>query len=84
MAEIAWEDPPAIIKSGGAPQKWAKLLSPVMERPGCWARIAEYATASVARTTASNLRHRKVVIPDGVWEFVAREGRVYARYVGPS
>lgn len=82
--EVVWEDLPPKKRSGGAAAKWRPLLLPLMERPGCWARIAEYESARTARTARMNLRAGRIIVPPGEWEFAARDKRVYARYVGPS
>lgn len=85
MSDIEWIDPPA--------QKaidWMERLAPLVERPGEWAVVARKAKPSTAYSTANNLRHGLVRIPDGVWEFQAatdpetREGVVRACYVGPA
>lgn len=85
---IVWEDPPAARSKRGATNKWVTILTPLMDRPGQWARMAVRDSAGLAANQAANLR-RNIRIPAGRWEFTSRkidERRhgVYARYLGPD
>lgn len=84
MEEIVWEDPPA--PKRGHNGMWVERLAPLVERPGEWARVKGPTSESNARATANNLKDRKIKIPDGKWEVVARhvdgKGYVWARYLG--
>jgi hypothetical protein len=87
---IVWEDPPEILNPRnvlGRPPVWVTRLTPLIERPNEWARIAERPPGP-ARSLAGSLRKRQVRVPEGEWEFAARsrdgKGYVYARYLGPS
>lgn len=79
--EIVWEDPPPPTQHQRG--KWEHVLNQVKERPGQWARIAEYETVRPARALAHNLKRGHIRKRDGEWEFSTRENRVYARYLGP-
>jgi hypothetical protein len=83
MTEIIWEDPPINIKGSGI---WIKRLTPLMDHPNRWARVATLNRNS-ASAAAKFLRERRYSVPPGRWEFqgVSCEGRgnIYARYLGP-
>jgi hypothetical protein len=80
LSPIVWEDlPPAPSSTRG---KWRQVLEQLMERPGEWARIAEFDHVRKARSLAHNLNRRKVAVPPGRWEYASRDKRVYARYLG--
>lgn len=84
--ELQWEEPP---EEAFAPAKavgtWWSRLSPLLERPGVWARVATgYEKPTGAQHTLSRLRGRKVKYPPGRFEFVRTQDSVYARYLGPD
>ena len=85
---IVWEDPaPAGPSFGPRQKKWNALLDEVARRPNEWALVQTKTSRQLAHATATNLRLRKVTVPPGEWEFVARrrEGGdfgVFARYLG--
>ena len=84
--EIVWEDPPPSSRGGRLP--WGDRLKPLIERPNEWAQVTTFPTGAAARSIAGTLRQGKGTVPEGKWEFTAREledgrGAVYARYLGP-
>lgn len=89
-AGIVWEDPYALPSrgKGGQPGRWFVILQPLMERPGFWARIKDFAAIAAASTCAHNLNRRMLNYPAGRWRFIARTvdgvGVLYGRYLGPE
>jgi hypothetical protein len=82
--EIVWEDPPPAAPGGRLP--WRDRLKPLMERPNEWARVTTFPTIAVATSIAGPLRAGKFSLPEGRWDFTAREledgsGAIYARYL---
>jgi hypothetical protein len=80
-----WEDPP---RQSARTYKgvWADRLSPLVDHPKRWARVATR-SASSAYATVARLKNRTYVYPPGRWEFISRnvgDGKwaVYARYLG--
>jgi hypothetical protein len=81
--EIVWEDPP--LKARGNKQVWIDRLTPLLEYPNRWAKVFLAGSA----VTATKLRRREYVIPEGRWEFRTHQiamgqYEVYARYLGPK
>lgn len=82
---IVWEEPPAppTSKQKG---KWLRLLRPLVEHPGEWARIREYTRGASAYAARQQLTSPRAILPPGEWEFAARQkdgkGYLYARYLG--
>lgn len=84
MSEPQWEEPTRTKKTSGM---WMERLTPLMERPGAWARAATLRNQSSAGSAAHWLNRRLIKIPPGRWEFVSRtitqgEYAVFARYLG--
>lgn len=89
-----WEVPPSTRRGGPGQFKWIPLLTPLMERPGEWAKVDTKRTPLLATAMAYQLRHHErpttsVVVPPGRWEFTSRAmddgtGAIYARYLGPE
>jgi hypothetical protein len=90
---LRWEEPPETARRGSGQQSGEVItnLRAAAERPGEWARIATYPTASSASTVAGDLRsgRRARSKPAGRWEF--KSGRadgggygVWACYLGPD
>lgn len=79
---VVFEDPPAGGRKG-LKDRLALELEAVAARPGEWARIARYTSASGASAAATALRKNP---PKGRWEFrgVAKDGAsfLYVRFVG--
>lgn len=68
---------------------WAEVLTPLMNDPEEWYRVASYPNPKTAYNVAYFLRDGAYRKPNGVWEFrgakVAEdEGAVYARYMGDA
>lgn len=91
-AEIIWETPPPKSSRNSQSDTWVDRLSPLVEKPGEWARVWEGAV-STARSYTTSLRSRKFPIPNpgDSWSFVSRSldtdktrGRLYACYVGET
>lgn len=83
--EIMWKDPgPSRRGFGSTPGVWQDRLRPLMHHPGRWAVVHTSDTAQKASGMAASLRSPKAKIPAGKWEFQARLGEVFARYVGPE
>jgi hypothetical protein len=61
-----------------------EVLAPLVEHPGKWAVVKKAEDNQKASTTAASLRKDTARKPEGKWEFVARQGEVFARYVGPE
>jgi hypothetical protein len=86
---IVWEDPPAINRGGSTgPSLWERRLSPLLERPGTWAKVA-VGTQSYCSSATGHLRDHRLKVPPGLWEFAARTmgdgtGAIYARYLGET
>jgi hypothetical protein len=86
MEPIRWEDPPT-----GVPEKkrkWVQLLEPLLEHPKRWAVVATFEHQRQAEAAAYHMRARKIAMPPGQWEGLAKtvdsEYRLYARYLGPD
>lgn len=84
MSEIEWEDPPEAFAGKSTEGKWVRLLMPMIEFPQRWAKVRTCETNNHAQSICSQLKRRKVQIPDGRWEFIGRKNIVYARYLGPE
>lgn len=91
MSEIVWEDPPE--PATGRKGVWFERLSPLMEKPGEWARVLDTLFARTAYGTVTVIKQgksgtRSMNRPPGQWEACARkvDGKfyVYARYLGPE
>lgn len=87
MSGIAWEDPPPMERPK---RDWAGIADSLRERPGEWARIAEYGARGPAAMMATRVSRSfyMPLRPAGTFEGTARrfgEGwAVYARYVGEA
>lgn len=84
--EIVWEDP--LPSRSHQPGIWEQRLAPLLERPNTWARVHE-ASKGTVHGQVSVLKRRKVRIPEGRFEFCARNvdgntAYIYARYLGPE
>lgn len=82
---LLWETPRAIGRRAAV--DWVKLLTPLMEHPGEWARARTCASQGNASSTTFKLNHRMYIIPEGQFEFVTRklgptEWGIYARFLG--
>lgn len=86
---LPWEEPPKPSR-GGAGGVWIDRLKPLMELPGR-SKVVFVGPAGrrkAAEKVAYSLRHGKLRIPDGDWEFTSRwieaenVSKVYARYLG--
>ena len=84
MNEFVWEDPPKRHAMGDK-DVWATRLALLKDRPGQWARVAEYPEIGRASTVAYQLRSGRVRGGAG-FEFTGRTvgdiAYLYARYVG--
>jgi hypothetical protein len=79
---VVWEQPPPR-KDADRVGAWERRLMPLRERPGEWARVKDGLTERTAQTYASELRRTKRYRkPAGRYEFAARGGAIYARYLG--
>ncbi len=82
--EVTFRDPP--------PRKnrtdWARLLTPLIDRPGEWAQVKSYAKPGTAYAAADNFRRGFVQMPapPDQWEFAVREldgaHWLFVRFVG--
>lgn len=80
--DVVWEELPRRVQRGGRPRVWESRLTQFTGNPGEWGVVENYeGDLYRAQTTASNLRHH-AVLPPGRWEFKARLGVVYGRYLG--
>lgn len=80
-------NPPAINrrrKREHAATEWHALLAPVMRSPGNWFVITPpYETSRAAANAAFDLKWgRRLNIPDGRWDAVARENDLYVKFLG--
>jgi hypothetical protein len=88
MTEPIWEEPPTPFTRRH--QVWMDALEPLMERPGCWARVRTWdeEKPTAGQNAARSLRNGEYRIPPGEWTFVgaAHNGgsAVWARYDGPG
>jgi type IV secretory pathway TrbF-like protein len=80
VSSIEWRDPPDT--RGGGRKQWRELLAPLIERPNAWAMVRAYSTPHQAAQTVWQLRNGRMTRPAGQWEFAARRGEVFARYLG--
>lgn len=82
---VIWEDPHPVANQRGV---WLKRLAPLTTTPGRWARVAERPPGNGAAVIVAGLRRGRLLIPEGDWEFAARQANgasyVYARYLGPK
>lgn len=82
--EIEWSEPPDNPRALGN-TKYGAVAAQLKSRPGEWAKIADFTSPQSARNFAGNLRRGLGVwSPKGHFEAVAREGKVWARYVGDA
>lgn len=89
--EVVWEDPPPEAKVVGQ-SLWERRLSPLMDRPGQWARVFTSDKPNSAKGTVSSLTSGKLALPGGTkpeqWEFRASSSdagsAVHARFKGPK
>jgi hypothetical protein len=74
---IFGEPPPATTA-----KRYETALAPLLDKPDHWAEIGEYATPESAYQAALSLRSRRYKIPrpDGLWEFLSVDEKVYAIY----
>jgi hypothetical protein len=77
---IEWRNPPETW--GGGRMTWRELLAPLVERPNEWAMVRACRTHNEAAQIAWQLRSGRLTKPAGEWEFVSRNGEVFARYLG--
>lgn len=85
--EIEWREPgPSRRGLGSSPGVWIDRLKPLMHHPGRWAVVykAEDGKTGKATGMAAALRGNKTKKPAGKWDFSARQGEVFARYIGPE
>lgn len=77
--EPVYEEP---VNPRGA-SKYERVLTPLMDKPGSWAKIGEYKSPASAYQAALNLRRAKYRIPASPekWEFTNEENSVFARYL---
>lgn len=77
-----WEEPPMKARK----RRYEEVLHPLMEHPGEWARIGEYASPDSAYQASLSLRKREYRIPepDHKWEFLHHGSYVWARYIGEA
>lgn len=88
---LVWETPP----SRRTRSEWHERLTPLIDKPGEWARVWEGAVQTArSYTTALRSRRIQVPLPDHAWDFTSRSvdtgngsdpetvGRVYAVYHG--
>jgi hypothetical protein len=82
---IEWREPPAGTTQRVGKSQWVQTLEPLMERPTLWAMVRTFSSQAGASSCASNLRKlsRDGKI-DGKWEFAAKDGEVFARFMGPE
>jgi hypothetical protein len=86
--EIVFEPLPPRGKRGRKGGIWIERLTPLMDYPNDWARIATGPYRNMVRR-AWLLNKRKLKMPEGRWEFASRKadedrGYLYARYLGPD
>lgn len=87
--QLVWEEPPEA-SSPIKGSEWVDRLKPLMDKPGEWARVAEFDRPNYASGLATRLRRRPHWRPEGQWEFrgstdsKAGTSRMYARYIGPD
>ena len=91
-AIIRWEDPPPVVRGGGArndTHDWKAILDELRARPNVWAHVANYETTLVAANVAYQLRiaSARHSFGDAIGfratsRTVKGQHRVYACYVG--
>ena len=87
MAQPEFRDPPNTRSGARGPRGigvWVELLTPLIDHPGKWAVVRKTEKPVQASGMAASLRKENAKIPPGKWEFAARQGEVFARYVGPE
>jgi len=82
---LIWEEPPPEeprVRRG----PWERLLAPLLERPGEWARVRELKNLNSAQATLCNLRAGKIRLAAGRWSFRGSltEPYIWACYLGPE
>lgn len=83
---VAWEPPPDQPRNGS--HNWRQITGTLRDKPGEWARVAEYRNGGSARQVAHLVRRGSLAgtAPAGAFEATARvveDGvAVWARYVG--
>lgn len=85
-SDLKYVDKPPAPRSGGT--SWMETLLPLTtpEGRGRWARVKVFDLPEQANWAQNNLARRanRIPDPDGEWEFAARAGVLYAKYVTPS
>ena len=85
MNEVVWKDPPPSPRFG-SDFSWPETLSVLVERPGQWALVKTYDSATSAQSVKTYLRKSKTIQKLGRFEFTVRsageKGELYARFLG--
>lgn len=87
---IRFEEPPARSQRPLGKTKHERIADKLRKRPGDWALIATYNTASSMNSIAHMIRRGKsaAYAPEGTFEAVGRtvgaKHSVWARYTGPD
>jgi hypothetical protein len=83
--EIIWEEPPPA-KKGPNSDIWMRVLAPLLDHPGKWARVREVSTVNQGVVSTLRTRKSRIPRPDHKWEFTSRRMNgscfIYARYLG--
>lgn len=77
---IEFRDPPVQVKSPGGPSRYRSVLAELAEHPKRWAVMGEKDNAN--RASALRTYLKRIAGPD--YEFAARKGEVFGRYIGPE
>lgn len=78
---ITWQEPPAKVHSDVA---WVEEVAELRANPGRWALLVEKGTrhGATSMVYTINSGQLKAFRPPGDFEACARQGAVYARYLG--
>lgn len=88
QTRIYFEEPPPRQTRPMGSTKNEQIAAKLRKRPGDWAKIGTYGSASSMNSVAHQIRHGKLTpyTPEGSFEAVARtvggKHNVWARYVG--
>lgn len=91
LSKLVWESPSEKAQERGTRARWETRLAPCVSHPDKWARVHVVERETVARSTVTALRKRRLLVPksDSVWLFVTEQlpsekWGIYACFLGKS
>ena len=81
LRELVYEEPPPEAFRKRQSTKWGPITKALKTRPGRWYRLQVYEKPDSASSAVTML---KKLYPDGDFEFVHHEGKLWGRYLGTA